>query len=42
MPELLAPDQLQSLLSGQDYHMMETEIEAIVLKAKTEARLRER
>ena len=42
LPELLTPSQLQELLQGQDYHMMETEIEAIVLKAKTEARLRER
>ena len=42
LPELLNPAQLQDLLQGQDYHMMETEIEAILLKAKTEARLRER
>ena len=42
LPEILDPSKLQDLLAGQDYHMLETEIEAIVLKAKTEARLRER
>lgn len=42
MPDLLDPQQLQALLQGQDYHMMETEIEALLLKAKAEARLRER
>ena len=40
LPELLDPRQLQELLQGQDYHMMETEIEALLLKAKAEARLR--
>ena len=42
LPELLDPSQLQQMLQGQDFHMMETEIEALLLKAKTEARLRER
>ena len=42
LPEILDPSKLQDLLAGQDYHMLETEIEAIVLKAKTEARLRQR
>jgi len=42
LPEILDPKALQALLQGMDYSMMETEIEAIVLKAKTEARLRER
>ena len=39
---LVASAQLQALLAGQDYHMMETEIEALLIKAKAEARLRER
>ena len=38
LPDLLDPRQLQELLQGQDYHMMETEIEALLLKAKAEAR----
>ena len=41
LPDLLDPRQLQELLQGQDYHMMETEIEALLLKAKAEARPRE-
>ena len=42
LPELLDPRQLQELLQGQDYHMMETEIEALLFKAKADAKLKER
>ena len=42
LPDLITPKQMQEMLKNGDFHMMETEIEALLLKAKAEARLRER
>ena len=42
VPEMIDADTLQAMLQGQDYHMMETEIEALLFKAKADAKLKER
>ncbi len=39
---MIDADTLQAMLQGQDYHMMETEIEALLFKAKADAKLKER
>ena len=42
MPELIDPQTLQRMLKDSDYATMETTIEALLLRAQAEARLRER